>query len=428
MAERKGFFYGWAIIAIGWVLYGFGISPAFYSWGQFSDQLIIDLDLSKASFGYIAGAFSLVYSAVAPLFAFLQSRFTIRLTMTFGAVLSSAGFFYMSRANSLLDCIIGFVVMGGLGIGLSTILPSQTLGQNWFLKYRARSIAIILTAGGVIGAAVPKVDQWFLENRSWNDGWLLISGISALMAVVAFVFVRDRPEAIGQFRDGAEEDPQEPSPDPANAEVGAAVWTAPQAIRTIQFAVMILAGLAYAVPWGIVVFHGRLHMGADGLGLSAGLITSLFTWMILVTIAGRLSASLGDLVSPQKIFAAALLLEAFGLVGLMFVEGPVLGYISVTSIGLGFGAGYVSISIVFSQFFGRRAFAGTTGTRFLIGGTIGFFAPGVAGQIADATGSYNIAFTALAILCVVGAASAFFCPAPGAPPTLLTSQTHAHND
>ena len=46
MEKRKGVFYGWAIIPIGWVLYGFGVSPAYYSWGQFSEQLIVDLGLS----------------------------------------------------------------------------------------------------------------------------------------------------------------------------------------------------------------------------------------------------------------------------------------------------------------------------------------------------------------------------------------------
>ena len=414
MAGRTGFFYGWVIVVVTWILYGFGIAPAFYSWGQFAPALIDEFDLSKAEFGLIFGFFTFTYSAVGPLVAFLQSRISIRITMTFGAALSAAGFWYMSRADSILDCYIGFVLMGGVGIGMSTILPSQTLGQNWFFKYRARSIAIMLTAGGIIGAAVPLVDKWFLDNRSWNDGWLLIAGISAAMAVVAFVFVRDRPEVVGQFRDGADEDPEKSTPDPASIEASSAVWTASQAIRTRQFAMMILCGLAYAIPWGIVVAHGRLHM--DDIGLSSGLIAGLFAWMILISIFGRLSASLGDLVRPQMVLAGALILEAIGVAGLLVMKGPALGYVCVTLIGLGFGAGYISISVVFAEFFGRRAFAGTTGTRFLIGGTVGLGAPWLAGVIADKLGSYNLAFAGLAVLCLAGAVSALFCPAPGAPP------------
>ena len=69
MAERSGLFYGWLIVVVAWILYGFGIAPAFYSWGQFAPTLIEDLELSRADFGLIFGIFTLIYSAMGPLFA-----------------------------------------------------------------------------------------------------------------------------------------------------------------------------------------------------------------------------------------------------------------------------------------------------------------------------------------------------------------------
>lgn len=270
---------------------------------------------------------------------------------------------------------------------------------------------------GIVGVAwilYGFVDKWFLESRSWNDGWVLIAGISAVLAVIAFVFVRDRPEDIGQFRDGADEDPLPPPQGTAAVEAAAGEWTASQAVRTRQFVLMILCGLAYSQPWGIVVAHGRLHM--DNIGMELDVIAGMFSLMILVSILGRLSASLGDLVSPRKLLAAALFIEAIGVGGLLIAKTPAIGYVSVTLIGIGYGAGYVGISVVFADFFGRRAFAGTTGTRFLIGGSIGIFVPYLAGYIADNTDSYSIAFAALVLLCLVGAAAAYFCPHPGSPP------------
>jgi len=413
MAGRMGLFYGWVIVVVAWILYGFGISPAFYSWGQFAPALITDLELSRANFGLIFGMFTFTYSAIGPLAALLQTHLSIRFTMTLGAALAAAGFWYVSRADSFVDCIVGFSLMGGAGIGLSTILPSQTLGQNWFLKYRARSIAIILTGGGIVGTAVPTVDRWFLDNQTWNDGWLFISWISAALALVALLFVRDRPEVIGQFRDGAREDLAAPTTKSAATEAGPTEWTATQAVRTPQFALMILCGLAYGTPWGVVVAHGRLHM--DDIGLAPGVIAGLFSWMILISILGRVSGSLADLVSPRKVLAVALALEALGLAGLLVARAPALGYVCVTLIGIGFGAGYVSISVVFSEFFGRRAFAGTTGTRMLVGGTVGLGAPWLAGVLFDQTGSYDLPFAGLALLSLAGAAVAIICPAPGSP-------------
>ena len=107
MAERKGSFYGWTIVIVAWILYGFGISPAYYSGGQFAPALMEDLDLSAADWGLIFGSFTFVFSAMGPVAAYLMSRFSIRLTMTAGAAQSTSGFLYMSRAESFLDCMSG---------------------------------------------------------------------------------------------------------------------------------------------------------------------------------------------------------------------------------------------------------------------------------------------------------------------------------
>lgn len=414
MSNKRGFFYGWILIPVAWVLYGFGISPAYYSGGQFAPSLMEDLELSRAQWGLIFGIFTFAFSAVAPFTAYLMSRFSIRATMTLGATLCSIGFFWMSRADSMMDCVVGFGLLGGIGIGLSTILPSQTLGQNWFLKYRARAIAVILTAGGVVGATVPYVDRWILENRSWSDGWLYISGISAVLAVLAAVFVRDRPEDIDQFRDGGDSDPSTVSVDGAAAGSVGAEWTASQAIRTKQFALMILCGLAYSQPWGIIVAHGKLHM--DQIGMDPDVIPGMFALMITVSILGRLCASAGDLIAPKTVLAIALVLEAIGVGGLLFAKTPLLAYASVTVLGIGYGMGYAGISVVFTDFFGRQAFAGSAAVRILIGGCVGLFVPALAGWVADNTSSYNGAFLALTVLCLIGAVVSYFCPRPGAPP------------
>ena len=118
MAGRTGLFYGWVIVAVAWILYGFGIAPAFYSWGQFGPTLTKDLELSEFKFGILFSMFTFIYSAMGPIFAFLQSRLSIRYTMTFGAAMCAGGFWYMSRADSFLDCVFVRVLRtAGLGTG-----------------------------------------------------------------------------------------------------------------------------------------------------------------------------------------------------------------------------------------------------------------------------------------------------------------------
>ena len=93
-----------------------------------------------------------------------------------------------------------------------------------------------------------------------------------------------------------------------------------------------------------------------------------------------------------------------------------LAVASIVLLGLGYGAAYISIPVVFGYFFGRRAFAGTSGVRIAILAISGWLGPRWAGAAADASGSYLGTFVVLAVVCVAGAAAILLCPRPGQGP------------
>ncbi len=408
---KTPFFYGWIIIPVAWLVYGLGISPGYYSFGQFSKPFIADLDITRQQYGLIFGIFTFLYSGVGPFVGIAQSRVGLRMVMTCGALMATIGFLIMSRADSVASAIIGFSVLGGAGIGFTTIIPCQTLGSNWFLKYRARAIAIIFTAGGIVGMIVPKVDKWVLDNLSWREGWLIVAGTSFFVAVICAIFVRDTPEDIGQHRDGESVDH---SSGIAPSAVAADGWTAHQAIRTPQFALVVLAACAYAVPWGVVIAHGRLHLG--DLGIESNTIATVFSTMIFISIFGRFSGSLGDFVKPQFVLGGSLLIETIGVTGFLFANSNATAMVAGLLVGIGFGAAYISIPVVFADYFGRQAFATTSGTRIFITGIFNALGPFLAGTAYDRLDSYAAAFITLIVMGLAGALAAFTCPHPGSPP------------
>ena len=133
---------------------------------------------------------------------------------------------------------------------------------------------------------------------------------------------------------------------------------------------------------------------------------------VLVSLLGRFSAFVGDFMSPQRLLAIVLLIEGAGSAGLVVAKTPFLAYVSVVLVGLGFGAAYVCIPVVFSAFYGRRAFGTTVGIRFAITGIIAPSAPTLAGVLADWSGSHILTFWILAGCCLVGAFVAFGLRAP----------------
>lgn len=410
---KSSFFYGWILIPVAWIVYGFGISPGYYSFGQFSDAFNADLGLTAQQYGLLFGIFTFLYSGVGPLVGMAQTRIGLRIVITAGSFMASLGFFILSRAEGFTAALIGFSILGGAGIGFSTIIPCQTLVSNWFLTYRARAMGIIFTAGGIVGMGVPVLDRWMLNHHSWREGWLVVSGISFAVGVICFLFVRNTPESIGQFRDG-----ERPADDPDNATsapatVAADGWTASQAIRTPQFALIVLAACAYAVPWGVVVAHGKLHL--IDRELESGVATA-FTWMIFASIFGRFSGSIGDYVKPQVVLAGSVLLETIGVTFFLIADNSATALMAGITTGLGFGAAYIAVPVVFADFFGRQAFGSTSGTRILITGVLNALGPFLAGTAKDQLGSYSVAFMGLIVLGLAGAISAFLCPHPGHPP------------
>ncbi len=405
------------MVAVAWVCYGFGISPAYYSWGNFSLEIRADLDFSRESFGLIFGIFTFTYSLVGLLVGPAIARWSIRAVMTFGFATSAIGFLYLSRADSFLDCIIGLSILGGIGIGFATIIPCQTIGQNWFLKRRAIAIGIILTAGGIVGKIVARADTWVLANYDWRTGWLIISGVSAALAVFALIFIRDTPEQVGLHRDGATAEEEQATLNALlKASGGAAAqdWTGKQALRTPQFALLVVCGIAYGVPWGVVVSHMRLHM--QDIGYEAAMAIGIVGTMALVSIFGRLLGGLGDYLPPQFVLAVALVAEGIGCVGLLVAGTKLIAYACIVLIGLGFGTAYTCIPVIFSHFFGRKAFGVTVGVRIAITGFFSGAGPWLAGRIFDRTGAYTIPFISLLILCLIGAIAAALLRHPGAPP------------
>jgi MFS family permease len=435
LGAKKPLFYGWYVVAAALFCYGLGISPAYYSWGFFAPEVVDELSLTRQQVGDVFGIFSLVFSIVAPLVGIAIDRVGVRATVTAGAVVAAVGFFMTSRASTLGELYLSYAVVGGIGIGFSTILPAQTLPVSWFVRYRARATAIILVGGSLVGMVVNPIDELILRHWSWREGWLVISGVSLVVAVAAALFIRNQPEDLGLEPDGrspggplealatgsggsaAASDAPGAAPAPARAITTALEeprWTAAQAIRTPHFLVATFAALANQLPWAIVTAHGRLHL--EDLGFTSAMAAGILGVRVGVSTAGRLTGALGDFLSPARLLGLALVVVGAGCGGLVVARSVPLALASVVLLGLGYGAAYISIPVVFGYFFGRRAFAGTSGMRIALLAISAWLGPRWAGAAADATGSYVGTFAFLALLCAAGAAAILLCPRPAGGP------------
>ncbi|MCY3926870.1 MAG: MFS transporter [Acidobacteria bacterium] len=403
-------FLGWKMVGLGSVCYGLAISPMYYCWGFFLPEMQADLGMNDTQGGLIFSVFSWIYHGLGPVAGFAIGRWGIRSMMSLSAVVGVVAFWLMSRVESFADAMFAYAVLGGIAVGFGTILAAQALASNWFIRFRSRAMALILAGGAVVGYVTLRFfAPGILDVADWRTGWLIISGISALVAVLAAVFMRGEPERVGQEPDGGVQ-AREAGSDAPSGPTGHGEWTAPLALRTSQFYVLIGLSIAYGVPWGIIAVFGRHHL--DALGFTTAIAGSILGARVLVSLFGRLSAFAGDFMTPQRLLGIVLILEGIGCALFIVANTELIAYLSMILIGLGFGAAYVCIPVVYSAFYGRRAFATTVGTRFAITGIIAPAAPTLAGMLSDWSDSHVLTLTILTGLCFVGSVVAFGLRAP----------------
>ena len=91
---------------------------------------------------------------------------------------------------------------------------------------------------------------------------------------------------------------------------------------------------------------------------------------------------------------------------LVLADSRFMAYTSLTMVGLGFGLAYISVPVVMADYFGRRAFATTSGVRMMITGIFNALSPFLTGMIYDDVKSYTVPFLSILVLCLAGAAAA----------------------
>ena len=399
-------YYGWPMVGLGFLFYGLGIAPAYYSWGFFAPEIIADLDLTRQQVGEIFGAFALMLSISSMVSSTLINRWGVRLTVTLGAVLASIGWLLVSQANSVSQLYMSYALIGGLGIGLSTLIPAQTLAVFWFHRYRARATAIIFFGAAFFGAIVTPIDAYILTVADWRVAWLYISLVSLLVAIVCALFLRDKPEDVGQQCDG-DLIKDKKLFEPIKSEGKARSMTVRQAIFTPQFFFATFADVANAVPWRIITAHGRLHM--ESLGFAPSLAAAILGVRVGMSGLGRLTGSLGDFVSPRYIMALALLFTASGVGGFWFAKTSFVAYVCVALMGVGYGAAFTTIPVIFGNLFGREPFVGIAGFRVAITGLVGFYGVSWAGAVADRSGNYDRVLVILALICTAASVLILLC-------------------
>jgi MFS family permease len=425
MTSERGF-YGWKLVFILWLLDFLNMGFPLYGGAVINTYMLKEIPMSRSAFGLGFTILNLFVGLPSILVAASIVRWGIRKTFGIGSALILCGALWLSLiASRPWHYWVGFGVLTATGISFGTIVPAATAITRWFSRYRGRTMAITLSASGFAGFFVsPLINRILTANGgNWRQAWAIVAGISILSAIVAFLFVKERPEDLGQSVDGAPEAQLSPSSAARKALVTRFLWEPQQAYRTLPFWMILVGGIACQFPFFFFTAHWLLHLRGVGVAAAdAAWAMGLFT---LGAVFGRLIGGwLMDRVVARFAFILGLCCYFLGSF-LAIRASPAalwIAYSAAMLYGIGFGWSFICLNTITGHFYGPAAFPRLNGMQLLLGAIFCSPAGYLGGKIFDTYHSYSLAFGICCMVAGIGIIALFFAKMPLPPAAEETEQ------
>jgi MFS family permease len=414
-------FYGWKLVAVLWLLDFMNMGFPLYGGAVINTYMLKEIPMSRSTFGLGFTLLNLFVGLPSVAVGASIARWGIRPTFAMGSAVILLGAALLSvAATQPWHYLLGFGVLIGTGISFGTIVPVATAVTRWFERYRGRAMAVALSASGFAGFFSSPVTNRVLtaNGGNWRQAWAVVMGVAVASAIVAFLFVRERPEDLGQEVDGGA-DPRADRRTSNKNLVTAFPWTAKQAFATRSFWMIVLGGIACQFPFFFFTAHWLLHLKGAGIGpADAAWAMGLFT---LGAVAGRLIGGLlMDRLPARYAFVLGLCCYFAGSALALRVSPDALwiAYGAAILYGTGFGWTFVCMNTATGHFYGPGAFPKVNGLVLLLTGIFGSPAGVIGGRLFDLHGNYKLAFAINMVIAAVGIVGMLFATKPSAPPEI----------
>jgi MFS family permease len=428
---NKAPFYGWRLVAALWLLDFLNMGFPLYGGAVINTYMLKEIHMSRSTFGLGFTLLNLFVGLPSMVVAGAIVQWGIRRSFAIGSTVTLVGAAWLALvATKPWHYLLGFGVLIGTGISFGTIVPVATAVTWWFQKYRGRAMAVALSASGFAGFFGSPVTNKILtaNGGNWRQAWEIVIGVMVVSALVAFLFVKERPGDLGQEIDGgakARETGGEPS---TKALVTQYVWAPRQAFATPAYWMIVLGGVGCQFPFFFFTAHWLLHL--KGAGISAGDAAWAMGLFTMGAVAGRLIGGwLMDRLVARYAFILGLCCYFVGSVLALRVSPGAMwiAYTAAILYGTGFGWTFVCMNTVTGHFYGPAAFPKVNGMVLLLSGIFCSPAGFIGGKLSDIYGNYTLAFAINMIIAAVGVVALLFATRPEAPKNATESALALEN-
>jgi len=396
-AKRSAIFYGWYIVAVGFLANVASSFALASTMSIFLKPLTADLGISRGVFSLLRSGEGIISASVAPLVGTLVDRYGGRWLMVIGTTIVAIGYFLLTHVESFAQFTairLTFVTLGDSMMGYMVV---NVIIAQWFMRQRSRALAISSMGVGFAKVCMPVLAAWLILTLGWRQTWLVFGCLTLVLLVVpALLVIRRSPESMGLLPDGAAEIPADDNNtknDLGAAGIGAqeALWTRAEAVRTSAF-------------WLLVITFGISSMGVTGLNLHVySYVTDIghspvIAATVMSIIASMQLASplawgiLADQIGARYAATLRFVIQAIGLAVAILTDNLLCLYGGFFLYGIGLGGNMVLPDTLWAGYFGRRSLGKIRGLGLLVSQVLAASGPPFFGFLFDITGGYGLSF------------------------------------
>ncbi len=337
----------------------------------------------------------------------IQDKISPKFGATLGGLFLAAGCIIAGLMKSYFGLIIGFGVLGGIGMGIGYAAPTPA-ALKWFGPHR-RGLIAGLVVGGYGGAAlyISPLAKYLIDNYGISNSFIYLGIFFALVIVIAGQLLKTPNEV---YPDGSYTPPAPPclrSTKIANAATKHD-WLAKEMLKTWQFYALVFMFILTTQSGMLIIAN------AAGLLKTAGGKIPFFaenTWLLvayggLINASGRVGTGFySDKIGRANSYTLNCVVSAICLLLVPMAiksQSILLLFIVVGIAYWQYGGGLSLMPLFTGDFYGAKNLGLNYGLVFL-GWGLGFFMAKLGGSIKDLTGNLDYAFYISAALLIVGA-------------------------
>ena len=392
VATRPRFFYGWVIVVVG-ALVAFSSGPGqSFVFSIFIDSMIEETGFSRSE---LSGLY-MVSTGLSALMVAIVSRMADRVGPRLMLVLIGVAFtgacFGMAFAVGFVAFYLSFSALRALGQGALTINATLLVNQ-WFVAHRGRAIALMGLGFPLSNAILPPLSRFLIDHLGWRDAYAVLGVIVLLLIVpAALLLVRNRPEDVGLFPDGADAPPPSEQARPGLPDVDDR-----RVLSSLTFWLMAAPLATPGLVMTALIFHQTSIF--EERGLSATLAAAVFVVFAFASASTSMVAGfVVERTGPRAlfIFAMGMLLAVLALS--LAVNSAWMAVVYVTAMGIAGGSQRIVQGVMWAHYYGRFGLGRVQGSAMMITITGAAIGPFPLAVFRDFTGTYQAGIIAMATL------------------------------